>query len=339
MLSLKERYPVSGLTTMKVGGTAHYLAFITSREELVEAVRYGKAKQLRIKAIGAGSNIVFPDGEFEGLVLALRIKGIAADPTPSGVSLVAGAGESWDALVEEAVRRGFFGLENLSAIPGSVGAAPVQNIGAYGLEVASCIESVEVYDMQTESFVTLSGSACAFGYRDSIFKHPDGAHLVVVAVTFRLQTAFRKNASYPDLRRWESEHGELESAAALRNAVIAIRKAKLPDPSVQATAGSFWKNPMLPESDARLLAERFPGLPIFPAGQGFMKISLGWLLDRVLGKKGFRAGKVGLYEKQALALVSYGASESEIDAFAKMIEQEIKERFSIDIEREVEFIS
>jgi UDP-N-acetylmuramate dehydrogenase len=238
-------------------------------------------------------------------------------------------------LVADTVARGLWGLENLSAIPGSVGATPVQNVGAYGVEVSSFITTVEVFDCETLTQTHLAPDVCAFAYRDSLFKHPEGQRYVVTAVTYRLAQEPALQLSYVDLA------ARFKDAAApalpdIRAAVIEIRARKFPDLRTIGTAGSFFKNPVIPKAHYERLQAQYPALPGFSLPDGNVKIALGWILDHALHLKGACAGDVCTYANQALVIINKGnASASAVDAFARMIEQNVHDATDIAVEREV----
>jgi UDP-N-acetylmuramate dehydrogenase len=251
------------------------------------------------------------------------------------VRVRAEAGVVWDTFVEWCVEHGLWGVENLSGIPGTVGAAPVQNIGAYGSEVGDMIESVEMFIPEEGKFRTMSGKECGFGYRDSIFKSRLRGKIVVTAVNFILGRSAAPQLGYGGLRDEVAQRGE-PTLANIRHAVIAIRDSKLPDPKVIGNAGSFFKNPSVADSVARALKDIYPDMPLYPSEhEGYAKLAAGWLIDRA-GWKGRRVGNAGVHDKQALVLVNYGsATGSEILEVARMVQRSVKEQFGIEIEPEV----
>jgi UDP-N-acetylmuramate dehydrogenase len=288
--------------------------------------------------LGGGSNIVLSDGGFDGLVVKNEMKGIRESREGDAALVDAQAGELWDDLVAHCVEKGYWGLENLSLIPGTVGASPVQNIGAYGVEAKDTIESVRVIDMRTGKEETFSNEECKFAYRTSVFKRLDGRHYAIVSVRFRLSLAPKPNLSYKDLKvRFAGR--EEPSLSDIRRAVIDIRTGKFPDLKEVGTAGSFWKNPIISESLFRSLRERYPLVPAFPTPDGSVKVPLAWLLDNACGLKGYVKGSVGLWKNQPLVLVAHaGATQAELDAFADEIAGVVMQKTGIAIEREVESI-
>jgi UDP-N-acetylmuramate dehydrogenase len=286
--------------------------------------------------IGGGSNIL-PLGDYGGLVLhpsAGHIVEIGRQGDAARVRV--GAGMEWDTLVAWSVDRGYGGLENLSGIPGTVGASPVQNIGAYGAEVKDSLSAVEFYDAQTGEVRRLTGDECRFGYRESVFKHEWKGRAIVLAVEFRLALKPAFSLGYGDLSR-EVEALGGPSLENIRTAVLAIRAAKLPDPKVLGNSGSFFKNPVVPAALAEVLRAEYPEMPVYPAAEG-VKLAAGWMIDRA-GLKGFRQGDAGVHEKQALVLVNYGgASGTDMLALSDHVIDTVRRTFGVTIEREVNLL-
>ena len=246
----------------------------------------------------------------------------------------AGAGENWDDFVGWTVSNGYGGLENLSLIPGTVGAAPVQNIGAYGVEVGELVESVEVFDIKENTFKKLSHKECHFSYRDSVFKHEKGRY-VIASVLFKLKKNTTPDISYKDLVEL-FKNKQKPSIAEVRNAIISIRISKLPDLKKVGTAGSFFKNPIISKEKYLELKEKYPELLNFPEADGHVKVPLAWIIDKVCGLKGKKYGKAGIHETQALVIVNHGgATFEDVEKAAKEVEKSVKEKTGIDIEREV----
>ncbi len=335
MPDIKENVPLAPYTTFKIGGPAEYFAVAESEEGLAALAGYARQRRQPITILGGGSNVLISDAGIKGLVIKIDIRGLEHQEEGREVRLSVGAGESWDDLVAYSVERGWWGIENLSAIPGTVGAAPIQNIGAYGTDVSSAIQSVRAYDLDAERFVELSVADCAFSYRDSIFKTEAGRRLVVTRVEYRLGLEATPVLRYQDLA--DRFAGDLApTAAAIRAAVIDIRAGKFPDLARYGTAGSFFKNPIIPKEAYDALKARYPELPGFPEVDGRVKVSLGWILDKVCGLKGARQGQVGTFERQSLVMVNHGgATATEVKAFARRVEEEVFQRSGISIEWEV----
>ena len=320
-------------TTLHVGGPAEFFVEIHSAEELVDAVTWAKKYGHPMSILGGGSNVLVSDDGVKGLVVKNEIGGISYREEGTDVLVTAGAGIVWDVLVADFVFRGLWGLENLSAIPGRVGATPIQNVGAYGVEVSDRIVSVRAFDTDADLYTDLSADMCDFAYRDSLFKRDGGARYIITAVTYRLSHTPQPKLDYKDLREYFGTRSSTQDE--IRQAVIAVRKKKFPDWNSIGTAGSFFKNPVVPALKFKELKDRYPDLPGFETTEG-VKVPLGYVLDRILGLRGVRNGNVGTYEGQALVLVNYGGAQAhEVDAFATDIEQKVFKETGIVIEREV----
>ncbi len=332
MIEIFPNVPLASFTTFRVGGPARFLINVNEISDLKSAINFALSKKLSYFVIGGGSNLLVSDEGYDGVVIKLNINGIEF---PESNLVIAGASEHWDTVVATSISKNLAGIENLSWIPGSVGAAPVQNIGAYGTEIREVIEWVEVFDPKIMNVRTLLNSECRFGYRDSFFKTEEGRALIVTRVAMRLSESGKPNLSYKDLANYfvgKKQPTPLE----VRNVVIDIRKNKLPDITKIGTAGSFFKNPIVTEERYTELAGLYPGLPFFPAYGGFKKIPLAWILDKVCNFNGYREGNVGLYKTQPLALVNFGGGTSiEIKKLADKIFNEVKNKTGIEIEWEV----
>lgn len=356
-MNIQEDVSLGELTTLKVGGRARYFAVITTSDELQEAIIFAKGKKVPLVVLGGGSNVLIANGEINALVAKIEIRGVTWEDRESSFLVIAGAGESWDGLVLQAVSKGLWGIENLSGIPGTVGAAPIQNIGAYGTEVKDIIEWVEVFDTKTGEAKRLSREDCKFGYRDSVFKHSKGKEFIVTRVAFRLRKNGTPNVEYKDLTSRISnskflisnltgeKKDEKEIAPRdIRRAVLEIRSGKFPDLKEFGTAGSFFKNPIIPEAQFSELKKKFPNLPGFPLpstvyGLPSVKVPLAWILEHLCGLKGFEKGNVKLFQKQPIVLVHNGcAAAEEIEVFANEVVEKVKAKTGIEIEWEVQRI-
>jgi UDP-N-acetylmuramate dehydrogenase len=336
---IRQNVPLAPYTTFHIGGEAANFAEASTEEEVRGVCRFAKENGLPLTVLGGGSNVLIGEQGLPGLVLHIALRGITHEATADGVILFAKAGETFDDVVAYAAAHDLWGLENLSHIPGTVGATPVQNVGAYGVEIQDLCSAVRVYDTQTDAFITLPASACAFSYRDSIFKKPEGKRYVITEVVFTLRREPRPQIAYRDLAAYFSGN-PAPTLAEIREAVGVIRSRKFPDWNTVGTAGSFFKNPIISRDAAQKLHEKFPELPIFETAEGMMKISLGYILDKVLGLRGYREGNVRLYEEQALVLVAErGASAEEIKTFAQKISEKVFTATSIAIEFEVNILS
>lgn len=307
------------------------------REEDLDLI-FGKGRPERWYVLGGGNNILFTR-RFEGTLIKPAATGITViGEDTDTVTLRAEAATDWDRMVAWCVERGLWGAENLSLIPGTVGASPVQNIGAYGAEAAGIIYRVHLYDTLRREHATLEKADCRFAYRDSIFKHELRGRTVITAVELRLGKHPSPNLAYGDLKAQVEARGGA-SIANIRNAVCAIRRSKLPDPDTLGNAGSFFKNPVVDNATAERLREEDPACPVYPvSAHGMCKLAAGWLIDRA-GLKGFRMGRVGVHERQALVLVNFGgATGDEVIALARYVQDKVFDRFGVKIEPEVNIL-
>lgn len=339
-MKIQENISLAPLTTFRVGGKARFFVDVESIQKLKEAVFYAEKNNLPIFILGGGSNILISDEGFDGLVIKISLDGIMWKEDGDFVFATVGAGVLWDVFVEHAVLKNLWGVENLSYIPGTVGAAPVQNIGAYGAEVKDVIFSVSAFDIVSKKIKVFTNSLCLFGYRNSFFKSQEGKKFIITDVTFKLSKKLNPNISYKDINEYFRDKSiSNPSLLLIRNTVIAIRKKKLPDWHNIGTAGSFFKNPIIKKNHLLKLLINFPEMPSFEVDYNNVKIPLAWILDKVCGLKGYREGRVGLYENQPLALVNFDkAKANEIKNLAQKIYKIVKEKTNIKIEREVEYI-
>ncbi len=327
-------------TTFHVGGPAEFFTTATSAEEIRDAVRWAVGEGVPWRVIGEGSNILFGDALISGLTIRNASEGITFIEQDDGVLLTAASGVMLDVLAAFACEKGWWGLENLSGIPGTVGAVPIQNVGAYGVEVADLIRSVGVYDVVEDTSAVLPSAMCRFGYRHSLFKEREGARYVIESVTFWLPKTLGPRCEYRDLKEYFKETAaSLLTPLRIREAVLGIRSQKFPDWRVIGTAGSFFKNPTLSKEVFAELRARYPELPGHITAGGGVKVSLAWIIDHVCEMRGVRIGNVGTYGAQALVIVNYGnATAKEIISFAEKIILCVKEKINIDVECEVTHI-
>ncbi len=340
-MKLSENVELAQYTTFKIGGPARFFCTVMSGPGLIEAVSLAKREKRRVLVLGGGSNILISDAGFPGVVIKNEIMGKGIIPLGGGnFRLSVGAGESWDEVVQTAVENGLYGIENLSAIPGTAGAAPIQNIGAYGCEIANTILSVKVLDTKTLQYEELSKKQCKFGYRDSIFKHKKGRY-IVVQIDLKLTKNGKSNITYKDLRdHFEKKDLKNPSLSEVRDAVVDIRWSKLPDWKLWGTAGSFFKNPIISKSRFGKLKERYPELPGYPEADGRVKVPLGWVLDHICMVKGQMVDNVGPYENQALVFVTKpGATAAQVVARAKELMDLVEAKTGIKIIAEVEWVN
>ena len=350
-ITIREHVPLRDLTTFRVGGTARFFCEVASVEELQEALKWArmyKAGPLPFFILGGGSNILVADEGFQGLVIKMAIKGIAVenDNPATRCRVAIGAGEGWDSFVAMCVSRGLSGIENLSGIPGTVGAAPVQNIGAYGAEVSAVVERVDTIDDRTGAPRSFTNTECQFAYRESFFKTGEGKHFIITQVHVVLAKTPPLNFSYKDIGEFFNAHpAHPRTLRGLRDAILAIRAGKLPDWHTIGTAGSFFKNPIIARSQYDALKKTYPDLPGFiietqdMTAASLVKVPLGWIIDHICGYKGVTKGSVGTYRNQALVLVNTGgATATEVKAFAHEIIALVKEKTGIDVESEVQYV-
>ncbi len=332
---LQRDVPLHRLNTFGLPARAAWFAAIDSQDRLAALIATPEWRYLQRFVLGGGSNVILT-GDFDGLVLHARIPGRALVAEEPDAWLVrAGAGESWHAFVGWTLEQGWPGLENLALIPGTVGAAPIQNIGAYGLELAERFHGLDAVDLETGERVTFDRAACRFGYRDSVFKHEAAQRFLIVSVTLRLPKDWRPVSGYAELAR-ELETAKIAKPTArqIAGAVIAVRSRKLPDPAQIGNAGSFFKNPVVDAAAfARLLA-RYPEAPHYPQPDGAVKLAAGWLIERC-GWKGRWFGAVGVYEKQALVLVNRGGARGQdVLRLARAIQESVFDSFGVELELE-----
>lgn len=324
---------------MKVGGNARFFISVKNEAELLGAYNFAKERQLPIFVLGGGSNVVISDSGFDGLVIKNEIVGAEFEELSEKTRVKAGAGINWDELVALSVDKGLWGIENLSFIPGTVGAAPVQNIGAYGVEIKDTIRFVRALDIETGEFRHFTAEECDFAYRDSVFKKT--RNFIITSVELSLSKSGTPNLSYKDLQKAVGE-GNLNSdeltPEMVREMVISIRKKKLPDPEVIPTAGSFFKNPEVALERYEELLKKFPGMPGFNSGS-VVKIPLAWIIENVTKLKGYKHGGAMVYERHALVLVNAdNGRASDIYELAQLIHREVFHLTGIEIESEVQFV-
>lgn len=320
---------------------ARFYAAITSLADLREALAYQQRYTLPLLVLGGGSNVLLPD-RLDGLVLHIQLRGIElVKDGPESVQLQIGAGENWHQLVLYCLKNGWYGIENLALIPGTVGAAPIQNIGAYGVELADFFVSLEALDIRSDKVLSMSKEACHFGYRDSVFKSSPTQPLIILTVTLELSRIAKLRTDYKALTVALAKQfaGQTLTAELVADCVCAIRRSKLPDPQQLPNAGSFFKNPILNPGHYQKLANEYPDMPCFTsATNNAIKVPAAWLLERS-GWKGRRKGAVGAHSQQPLVIVNYGgARQAEVTALAKEMQRSVLEKFGVELEAEVNVI-
>lgn len=347
-LAVRDDVELAPLTTLELGGRARHFVEARDEETILAALAWARARGVPVFVLGGGSNVVVADAGYDGLVLRISTTGRSFLPAGREVLVTAAAGEPWDALVAETVARGLAGLECLSGIPGSVGATPVQNVGAYGQEVAETIRSVRVADRLDGSIVELPPAACAFGYRDSAFRRAPERH-VVLDVTFALRPGGAPTLRYRELGE---AIGAAPTLSTVRDTVIALRRRKsmvidAGDPN-RRSVGSFFTNPIVAADVAQRLVARSVAdglvrapedVPRWPAADGLVKLSAGWLIERAGIAKGLRAGAVGVSTNHALALVHHGGgTTAELVALAHRVRDAVAARFGVTLTPEPIFV-
>jgi UDP-N-acetylmuramate dehydrogenase len=334
---IQQNVSLVNYNTFGIDASARWFAEITTEEALVDLLRSDLPRQ-PLLVMGGGSNLLFTK-DFDGLVLKISIPGIEREEREEDVLVRAGAGVSWKTLVEDCVHNGYGGLENLSLIPGTVGASPVQNIGAYGVELKDVFESCTAVEIATGNLRTFYFEDCRFGYRESVFKSSLKGKYIITEVCYRLSKNPEVNVKYgaiqDELRKRNIERPTIADVAKV---VSEIRVSKLPDPSTIGNAGSFFKNPVVPQSTFKVVQEAFPDIVNFPVGNGAVKLAAGWLIEQC-GFKGKIVGRTGTWKNQALVLVNIGdATGIEVYDFSEHIIETVANKFGIRLEREVNIL-
>ena len=330
---LTENAPLATRNTLRVNARATLLAEIRDATKLPELLDFPAIRNGRLLVLGEGSNVLFT-GDFDGTVLAMETRGVQVESDGDSARIAVAAGECWDDFVRWTLGHGYAGLENLILIPGTVGAAPIQNIGAYGCEVAEFVESVEAWDIRERRVATLDHAACAFAYRDSLFKHEPGRY-IVTAVRFVLPRSRPLRTDYAGIDEELARMGVDNPAPFhVAEAVVHLRTRKLPDPSVIGNAGSFFKNPIVDAVLADALKHKHPELAVWPQPDGRCKLSAAWLIEAA-GFKGLREGDAGISNRHALVLVNHGnATGPQLWVLAQRVMAGVREKFGVTLEPE-----
>ena len=334
MLHVQSDVSLKPFNTFGVEVKARWFVEAHNDSDVRDALAWASEKNVEVLVVGGGSNLLLT-GDIDALVLRMASRGIRITHEDCGGAIVeAEAGEPWHPFVQDMLARGLSGLENLSLIPGTVGAAPMQNIGAYGVEIKDVFHSLVALDRQTGELREFALQDCAFGYRDSVFKHQVGRWLIL-RVRFKLSFAATLHLDYGPVRQRLQEQGiEQPTPIHVSRAICAIRSEKLPDPTVLGNAGSFFKNPVVPAELAGRIKQEHPGLVAYPQAGGQVKLAAGWLIEQA-GWKGFREGDAGVHALQSLVLVNYGAATGlELLKLAQRIQADILERFGVSLEME-----
>lgn len=334
-MRFEEFVSLAPYTTFQIGGPARWFAQATTEKEIAEGVEFAHKRELPFFVLGGGSNLLVRDSGFPGLVIHVGMRGIRQD----GDCFEVAAGEPWDAFVSYAVERDYAGIECLAGIPGTVGATPVQNVGAYGQEVAETIVRVRAWDTKTDQFVELDAADCGFSYRRSVFNSTERGRYIVTAVTYRLRPSGEPNLRYADLRHRFSAGGP-PCLKEVSEAVREIRHGKgmliVEDEPDCRSAGSFFKNPVVNSATyARIAAESTSAVPSYPAGEGLVKLPAAWLVEHAGFPKGYTMGRAGISSKHTLALINRGgATADDVLALAERIQTSVREKFGIELAME-----
>lgn len=335
-MNIEHNVDLQPFNTFGLPARARHFIELTDAQDLPELCLLPEFKRDTILWLGGGSNILLTE-DYPGLVVKMANTGIREIKRENGLAYIeAQAGEVWHDFVLHTINMGLSGLENLSLIPGTVGASPVQNIGAYGVEVKDVIQSVRCFDLDTQQFIELDNAACRFSYRESLFKQAGKGRYVIVSVVFALKTEFSPNIRYGDLAAVLAETcgSRAPEAIDVSRAVCTIRSAKLPDPKVLGNTGSFFKNPVVSSEEAAKLAEQYPNMPAYPQADGSVKLAAGWLIDQC-GLKGHTIGGAAVHDKQALVLVNKNhASAEDVRQLALYVRQTVSDKFDVTLHTE-----
>ena len=337
-----ENVPLSGYSTMRVGGIARYALEITTAQQIAEAVAWAEEKQLPVLMIGDGSNILWQDEGFAGLLLINKIPGFEIKSYDAETSYVTiGAGENWDSVVARTVEAGLSGIEQLSLIPGTTGATPVQNVGAYGQEISNVLMTLQAYDIQKRTFVTMTASDCQFSYRSSRFKTTDRDRFLITSLSFILSKRPPMRPFYHAVEHYLKEHDiTTYTPASIRQAVTAIREAKLPNPTYVSNLGSFFKNPIIARSQLTQLRADYEDIAYWEVDEYNVKLSAAWLIEHA-GFKGMHDDKTGMstWPAQPLVFINESAHSTEqVLAFRDKVIKAVEEKFHITLEQEPELL-
>lgn len=337
-MQIQENFNLKHFNTFHVSAHARYFVEVSSLDDLVKALAFQKQEKLPFMLIGQGSNLLFKE-DYRGLIIELNLRGIEKTAEDAEHFYIrAAGGENWHNFVQYCLQRGYYGLENLSLIPGTVGAAPVQNIGAYGIELSDFLHELDALEISTGKRKRFSKTDCQLAYRDSVFKRELKDQYIITSVTFALQKTPRLNLSYPALQKaLQDVPEEMITPQLVSDTVCEIRRSKLPDPINLGNAGSFFRNPILSKDQAEALKAKYIDLPLYPY-QDQYKVAAAWLIEKA-GWKGFREGDVGVHKDHALVLVNYGsASGAELFELSQRIQAAVLEQFGVALEPEVRII-
>lgn len=342
MMNIFQNVSLHDYSTMRLGGAARYLAEIRSHQELSEALAWAEAQNISVMMVGGGSNIVWKDEGFDGLLLVNKIMRFETfDEDEQNTYTTVGAGEIWDSVVERTVRAGLTGIEALSLIPGTAGATPIQNVGAYGQELSQTLVTVEAYDRQRKTLVNIPSTDCAFGYRTSRFKAADKGRFFITAITLHLMKGSPQPPFYESTQKYFDEQGIKEiTPEILRKAIISIRTSKLPDPAVVANNGSFFANPIIDQGSANQLLADYPEMTQWPTNDARVKVPAAWLIEQA-GFKDYHDEETGMatWPKQPLVFVNeHAQTTADLLKFKQKIVAAVQAKFGIALEQEPELL-
>ena len=346
-IAIQENYPLKELTTFKIGGAARYFTEVSREEEIMEALEFAKYRSLDLFVLGGGSNLLVSDAGFHGMVIHNKLTGLESSSKNDSIIVTANAGHDWDTFVKFCTEHNWQGVECLSGIPGTVGAAPVQNIGAYGQSAENVVEEVRAIDMGTGAPAIIGNQECGFGYRKSIFNTDAAGRYIITSVAFRLVASGCPTVTHHDLKRYFSSTASI-TPAQVRDAILEIRNSKgllvLDGYERLNSAGSFFKNPVVSNDLFERVEKTVRDMGGFenwcwPQTSGEVKISAACLIQTAGFTKGYRCGNVGISPRHALALINYGnATACEVIAFAREIQEQVREKFGITLKPEVQCI-
>ncbi len=340
MVKIFENYDLSNLNTFGITSFSKFFATINTYSDLCTIIESKMLKNVPKLILGGGSNVIFSETNFEGIILHNKIRGInVVEETNEHIIIEVGGGENWHALVSYTLENNWKGLENLSLIPGSVGAAPIQNIGAYGVELKDVFLELEAWNLETGEIRHFSGEECAFGYRNSVFKNELKGKYFIAKVSFKLDQQKELNIKYGAIEKWLQEHNIQQlNAKAVSKAIIAIRESKLPNPELVGNVGSFFKNPIISASEFEILKTEYADLKFYQLENNNYKIPAAWLIEKC-GFRGCERGNVGVSPKHALVLINLGkAKGKEVVTLANEIIKVVKQEFRIELEPEANII-
>jgi len=335
-MDIHTNISLKNFTTMKIGGNARFMTDVHNKEEVANICHNAKEKSLPIFVLGGGSNVIATDKGFSGIIIRMRIPGFEIiDNDLNSTTVKLGGGENWDSVVKRIVSMNLTGIEAMSAIPGTAGAAPVQNVGAYGQEIADTLQSLEAYDTQTNSFITMQSSDCKFSYRNSIFRNESMGRYIIISITIKLSKNQPQPPFYEALQKYlDKKNINIFTPEIIRDSIIEIRKNKLPDPKFLPNTGSFFKNAIVETWQLDDLKKIKPDIPVYDMGDGHYKIPTGWLIEQT-GFKGQLLHGMRVHDKNALVLINESAKSYKDLAKARdEIISKIRDTFRIQIQQE-----